>query len=66
MELRISGTSEKVSPQLRGFIQRRMDIALGRFAPRIRSVSVALGDLNGPRGGSTNAAAWRRNWFRRG
>ncbi len=31
--------------------QRRLDFALGRFAGRVRSLSVRLTDLNGPRGG---------------
>lgn len=29
----------------------RLEFALGRFAGRVRSVSVSLTDLNGPRGG---------------
>jgi len=31
--------------------ERRLEYALGRFAPRVRSLSVRLSDLNGPRGG---------------
>jgi len=31
--------------------QRRIEFALGRFAGRVRSLSVRLTDLNGPRGG---------------
>lgn len=31
--------------------QRRLEFALGRFAGRVRSLSVRLTDLNGPRGG---------------
>lgn len=33
------------------FAQRRLEFALGRFAGRVRSLSVRLTDLNGPRGG---------------
>lgn len=31
--------------------RRRLEFALGRFGGRIRSVTVRLGDVNGPRGG---------------
>lgn len=31
--------------------KRRLEFALGRFADRVRSTSVRLIDLNGPRGG---------------
>ncbi len=31
--------------------QRRLEFALGRFASRVRSLTVRLTDLNGPRGG---------------
>lgn len=31
--------------------ERRLEYALGRFAPRVRSLSVRLTDTNGPRGG---------------
>lgn len=31
--------------------QRRLEFALGRFASRVRSLTVRLSDLNGPRGG---------------
>lgn len=32
-------------------VQRRLQFALGRFAGRVRSLTVRLTDLNGPRGG---------------
>lgn len=32
-------------------VRTRLEFALGRFAGRVRSVSVSLADLNGPRGG---------------
>ena len=31
--------------------QKRLEFALGRFAGRVRSLTVRLTDLNGPRGG---------------
>lgn len=37
--------------ELRELIERRLQFALGRFGSRIRSLSVRLSDLNGPRGG---------------
>ncbi|MGE3512250.1 MAG: HPF/RaiA family ribosome-associated protein [Vicinamibacterales bacterium] len=32
-------------------VQKRLEFAMGRFAGRVRSLSVRLTDLNGPRGG---------------
>jgi hypothetical protein len=40
-----------LSPSLAPFARRRLEFALGRFGARIRSLTVRLADLNGPRGG---------------
>lgn len=32
-------------------VERRVEMALDRLAPRVREVSVAFSDVNGPRGG---------------
>lgn len=37
--------------ELADLARRRLEFALGRFGGRIRSVTVRLGDVNGPRGG---------------
>lgn len=39
------------SPEHVALLHTRLEFALGRFTPRIRSLSVHLRDLNGPRGG---------------
>jgi hypothetical protein len=38
-------------PKLRRYVDRRITSSLGRFARRIREVTVWLEDVNGPRGG---------------
>ena len=40
-----------LSPSLAPLARRRFEFALGRFGDRVRSLTVHLGDLNGPRGG---------------
>jgi len=51
MKLRMSARGVKLSAELNEFVSRRVHFRLGRFAERIRSVSIALADVNGPRGG---------------
>jgi len=43
------------NPELMEFARRRIGFALGRFAGRIRTVSVRVTDVNGPRGGCDKA-----------
>lgn len=38
-------------PTLIDLVHRRLEFALGRFSGRVRSLTVRLKDLNGPRGG---------------
>ena len=40
-----------LSPSLAPLARRRFAFALGRFGDRVRSLTVHLADLNGPRGG---------------
>lgn len=51
MRLEVRGMGMDVPDSLHLYLERRLRFALGRFAPRIRSVVARLGDLNGPRGG---------------
>jgi putative sigma-54 modulation protein len=40
-----------LSPSLAPLARHRLEFALRRFGARVRSISVRLADLNGPRGG---------------
>lgn len=51
MKLRLAARGIEVSRELRDFIERRAHFGLRRFARRIKSLTVRLTDLNGPRGG---------------
>ena len=51
MRLRLSGRGVKLSAELKNYVTRRLHFSLGRFAGRIRSLSIHLSDINGPRGG---------------
>ena len=51
MRLEIRSQSLDIGQGFRGYIERRLRFALGRFGPRIGGVTVSLADLNGPRGG---------------
>lgn len=42
--------NHELNDDLRAYIERRLDSALGRFADRIARVEVRLADDNGPRG----------------
>jgi len=51
MQIEIHGREIPVTKRLRRHIQRRLGFALERFATRIRTIHVSVGDVNGPRGG---------------
>lgn len=51
MRFEVRGMGMIVPDSLHLYLERRLRFALGRFAPRIRSVVARLSDLNGPRGG---------------
>ena len=44
-------TAAGLPPSLAPLARRRFEFALGRFGNRVRSLTVHLADLNGPRGG---------------
>jgi len=51
LKLNLSAHGVEVPPDLREFVHRRAHFGLGRFAGRIRAITVRLADVNGPRGG---------------
>jgi len=51
MRLRLATRGIELSSDLNDYVRRRAHFSLGRFAGRIRSLSIRLGDVNGPRGG---------------
>jgi putative sigma-54 modulation protein len=51
MQVSIRGERIKPGTELREYISRRLQFALGRFGSAIQRVNVRVGDLNGPRGG---------------
>ncbi len=51
MKMRLAAHGVELSGDLKHYIKRRVDFSLGRFAARIRSLSIRLADVNGPRGG---------------
>lgn len=55
------------TPDTIDLLRRRLDFAFGRFAGRVRSLTVRLKDLNGPRGGIDKACqiAIHLDWPRR-
>ncbi len=51
MKLRLTTHGIELSADLDDYVRRRAHFSLGRFAGRIRSLSIRLADVNGPRGG---------------
>lgn len=49
IEIRTRGFS--LTPGLRSHVERRLEYALDRYQERIARVRVAIGDVNGPKGG---------------
>ncbi len=52
MKIEVRGREVLVTDGLREHVERRVRFAFARFAPRVRSATVRLGDANGPRGGA--------------
>ncbi len=50
MKLRFVAQGIELTAELEDYVRRRIHFALGRFAGKIKCVSVRLADLNGPRG----------------
>ena len=59
MKVELTADGLKVTPDLSERVGRRIHFALGRFAGRIKNVSVRLADVNGPRGGVDKACTVR-------
>ena len=51
MKLRVATRGIELSSDLNDYVRRRAHFSFGRFAGRIRSLSIRLADVNGPRGG---------------
>ena len=51
MRLRLVAHGIELSADLNNYVRRRAHFSLGRFAGRIRSLSIRLADVNGLRGG---------------
>ncbi len=51
MKLVIRARNLDLTPELRERVRRRIQFALGRLGPAVRTVTVTLADVNGPRGG---------------
>ena len=51
MRLSVSGDGLRPGTELRQYVDRRLQFALGRFGPAIERVAVRVADINGPRGG---------------
>jgi putative sigma-54 modulation protein len=51
MKMRMTARGVELTTELKDYVTRRAHFGLGRFAGKIKSVSVQLADINGPRGG---------------
>ena len=51
LKITVTARGVEVPDELKEFIHRRAHFGLGRFASRIRGVTVRLEDVNGPKGG---------------
>ena len=51
MKMRLTARGVHLSSELKDFVERRIYFSMGRLAGRIKSLTVRLGDTNGPRGG---------------
>ena len=51
MKMRVAARGLELSGDVKDYVRRRVHFSLGRFAGKIRSLSIQLADVNGPRGG---------------
>jgi putative sigma-54 modulation protein len=51
MKMRVTARGVELTTELKDYVTRRVHFGLGRFAGKIKSLSVRLADINGPRGG---------------
>lgn len=52
MNLVVRGVNLPLTDAVVGHVESRLGAALGRFARRVRAVTVRVMDINGPRGGT--------------
>lgn len=52
MRIHVRSRGFELTDALRGYAERRLLFALGRFGRKVLAVTMRLDDLNGPRGGS--------------
>jgi putative sigma-54 modulation protein len=52
MRLRVTSRGTDLKPDLKAFVERRVHFALGRFAGRVKAVSVRLAGVDSPGEGS--------------
>ncbi len=51
MKLELHSRAVRMTRELRGYIERKLELAFGRFLPRVQRVRVCVTDVNGPKGG---------------
>ena len=66
MQLEMRSSGIRLNEDLRGYIERKLGLALGRFATRVRRVHVQMTDLNGPKGGEAIECSIRAHLHPRG
>lgn len=51
MKLELRSKGVRMTDGLRGFVEKKLATAFGRFGDRVQRVRVQLTDINGPKGG---------------
>lgn len=51
MKILLTARGIELDDDLKGYVVRRIQFALGRYAAKIKSLSIRLEDVNGPKGG---------------
>ena len=51
MKMRLTVRGLTLTEDLKEYIERRIHFALGRYSAKIKSLSIRLEDINGPKGG---------------
>ena len=62
MKLHVVGENMHVSEDVRDYVTRRLEFALGRFTPEVERVGCGLGTSTAHAAAWTNAAAWRSSY----
>ena len=66
MQMDITAEDLSLTDSLRAHIERRIRSAVGRCAPRVRTVRIRCSDINGPRGGADKQCKIRATLAPRG